>query len=426
MSIYNWENDPFYSKSTYYTTWLNVWAASTERHWFLPESSNGALYQVNGLWQAPDMFNETHILQICEETRDAHIDVIVCDLTNGTRWETCCRRILQFCKENGMKMCVAINHNGSNESYETQAENIWKNYVSPQAPNHEAYFYKEGGPLIVNYCIREGFDSIQGERKAYQFASKFSGVWASGENSDVDKWGWQLESLTGPIPSKDSMFITPSICNHLHEKSKDEWRKSLSWLDYTFAAARKTDPKYYVIGAYDDLYECNGFMLADTTDCQSMRYKMRDIYGEISIDTYYKRTVEWIKNGYAKAYVPGGVIADGAYRLSNNGQYLTTGGLEVSADVILTADAGISSYIWFYHLGDNIYRILRLNSGLSLTGRLYGDPPYQTWDSKSAAQRWTAQLVDDHIIFTNVLTGDPLNAPGCNGDNWQLEAILTL
>ena len=39
----------------------------------------------------------------------------------------------------------------------------------------------------------------------------FSLVWASGEDSDINKWGWQLEPWLASVPSTDAMFVTSAV-----------------------------------------------------------------------------------------------------------------------------------------------------------------------------------------------------------------------
>ena len=111
------------------------------------------------------------------------------------------------------------------------------------------------------------------------FRSNFSLVWSSGEDSSADKWGWQLEPWVGSVPSKDSMFVTSSV--KWNSTDPTMWRKSLAWLDYNFALAKKNNPDYIIIGSYDDPTERNGWLVSDTSKCDAGR-QMRDKTGALS------------------------------------------------------------------------------------------------------------------------------------------------
>ena len=100
---------------------------------------------------------------------------------------------------------------------------------------------------------------------------------------------------------------------------------------------------------------------------------MRDVFGNISTDSYYNRVKSWI-NGTAKAYVEGGIIKDGAYSLKNSatGKAIssqnpmaynpqTDNGYAVITEASFEGDKantavyplanGYQQYMFFYHLG---------------------------------------------------------------------------
>jgi hypothetical protein len=94
---------------------------------------------------------------------------------------------------------------------------------------------------------------------------------------------------------------------------------------------------------------------------------------------------------------------------------------------------------WFYHLGDNHYRIIALHSGLALDA--LEARVEQKWDNSDPRQRWTlAHMPDGYFRLINEGTGKALAldndaegmpvilcSPTAGQDQqWRLEPALTL
>ena len=429
---YDITKDGFYKMNNYYATWLNVW--NDANFSINTTDSRGVTYKVNDKWGSINMGNATCVNQIMTEVKAAGINIIVCDLTNGaTRWVENCRIILKFCYENNMKMCVAINA-ANPEEFEKSSTFIYNTYVKDTAAWSSAYFYTNNKPFIVYYTAKKNYDALMANNTE-GFRSKFETRWASGEDSLINKWGWQLESFVGAMPSQESMFVTPSICRH-RKDGVENWRKHLSWLDYSFAIAKQSNPKFTIVGSYDDAYERNGWMLCDTSKAINPKIKyeketdsfpfldvlQKDIYGKISITAYYDRVKEWIA-GKAKPFQPEGMILDGAYRtVAPDQTALTTNGISPNLSIVPTSDKGIESYIWFYHLGNNEYRMVRLGSGLSF--EYQNDKIIATYDTENSNQRWKAEKSGSGYKFINVGSNNALSIN--SNTNWTLEKIITL
>lgn len=379
---YNPSTDKFYSRNVFFATWVMIWDGSTES-WWKQSDSEGAKVNINGTWQSIDWNNDASLNSYFNSMKNAGINIIVLDFTNGFRWSKQAKTIQKLCSENNMKMCIAFNpQDGSN--MESFSRTTWELYANPDASYSNAYFYKDGKPLVVLYTWRDGFNNSF--KQTGEYRSKFNVVWASGEDSKVNKWGWQLEPQIGPMSSSDSMFITPSV---KFEPKDDKWRKDLSWLDYGFLMTKKSNPKYVVVGSYDDLFERNGWMPMDTTNCK-VAVQLKDIYGKISTTAYYNRVSEWIKNGKPMTVV-GGLIKDGAYQVvASNGMTLSTANSATSFSLAnLKANSNvIDNYIWFYHLGNNEYRIIKLNSAYSFEANSNGDM-FINVARDDSAQRWS-------------------------------------
>lgn len=146
--------------------------------------------------------------------------------------------------------------------------------------------------------------------------------------------------------------------------------------------------------------------------------------------------------------VPGGLVRDGAYRIFNRAYSKPLGILNAGKSnpgapgTVLVACApgqAPSGLFWFYHLGDNHYRIIALPSGLALDasdGRVE-----QNWENSDSRQRWTlTHMPDGHFRFVNGSTGKALalddgaegtpallRFPAAGKDQqWRLDPVLTL
>lgn len=467
------EDRQFYDQSTIYATWLNVWDGSTES-WWTKSSSSGTKVLYPGIDTETASLNwgdsSNKLRQYyMDQVKGAGIDAVVLDLTNGISWGSACSYIAQYCDGNKMKFSAAV-YAASSADFEQKARQIWDRYVSESYKYSGAYLKKDGKPLLVAYTGMSTWDNeING--KLQDYGSRFTVVWSSGENSRPDKWGWQAPARDGPMASGDSMLVTSSINWTAPNWSITGWRKSLAYLDYCFLIARKSGPKYIIVSSFDDMRERNGWMVADTA-AASFNYRvlvhntpdkagtpgllMRNVLGQISTDAYYNRVKEWVTGGNASAFYPGGIIPDGAYQMANvySGKGLTTenpsaynpedGAKPIDftndkAGVAVTqqADPGYQQYMFFYHLGNNEYRIIRLCIGFSLedsNGAVAVD-----WDSESSSQRWTVQKAGSNYMFINKATGKALcvsskNSPAAtaakNTDDekqqWQLTEIAVL
>ena len=253
--------DPFYQKEQITVTWIMIWNGSAER-WWRESDYHGSKVLVDGEWVSTNWNDDRQIDLFCEAIRDAGIDVIAVDFTNGFRWERQAKRVQRFCHENNMKFVIAFNPQGGREM-ESSCRTVWDTYAAPTAEDHEAYLHRDGKPLVVLYTTRPGYQASIAIRESY--SRRFSTAWASGEDSERDKWGWQLEPDIGPVGSEEAMFVTGAIKRYGPEREWDEGRRHLSWLDYGFVMARAHSPRFLIVGSFDDLRERNAWFVADTS-----------------------------------------------------------------------------------------------------------------------------------------------------------------
>jgi hypothetical protein len=401
-----------------------VWDGRDQAHWWKPTDTVGAKVLLGGKWQSIDWCDNTHIEAILDGVKKAGIQVVVADLTNGWAWlDERCRFMQEVCARKGLRFCVAENSNGDVARFDAHAKDIWDHFAGPSAAHRETYLRYHGKPLIVCYGIREWVNAYRSS--AGPWRSRFSLVWASGEDSDADKWGWQLEPWVASLPSRDSMFITSAI----KWPGTDEvlWRKSLAWLDYNFALAKKSRPDFVIVGSYDDIWERNSWMPADTSGCLPGR-QMRDPFGRISVDAYYDRVKQWIAG--KPRTMPGGAVRDGCYRIESvsTDRLLSARG-EVGARLSLSSvSKNLDDFFWFYHLGKDRYRIIALSAGLSVSGA--SGKAELAWDDDVPSQTWSVKRVGRGLFaITNRATGVALNAPDDTMTptfEWRLVPVLTL
>jgi len=412
---YDPAKDRFYSKPTFHVTWIMIWNGSTETQWWKPTDYNGCMVLVNGKWQAINWNDRQHIKEYFAAIKAAGMNVIAIDFTNGFRWEWQAKYVQQLCRENGMKFVIAFNPNAGKDM-ESGCKTVWGTYAAPDADDSTAYLYKDGKPLVVLYTWREGYTASIAQTN--EFRQKFSTVWASGEDSEQDKWGWQIEPAVGPMASSNSMFITGSVKFDSPKTPEERWRRNLSWLDYGFIMAKKCRPKFLIVGSFDDVHERNAWIVADTKDAKS-GWQMRDISGALSTGAYYKRVCDWVLRGKPET-IAGGLIKDGAYRvIAADGRVLgVTENRDAKSPAVPKRNGdNIENLVWFYHLGNNLYRMIKLNAGMPFEAE--GASVYINWDSDAASQRWTALKNGDKFMFINKATGEALE---CSGDKITAKA----
>lgn len=406
-------NDGFHSKGTIHATWIMIWNGSTEKSWWQPGDYHGCKVLVNGEWQSINWNDRAHIRTYFDAMKAAGMNAIIVDFTNGFRWQWQAKFVQQLCREHAMKFAVAFNPRAG-EGMERGCEEVWKTYASPEAADAEAYLHRDGKPLVVLYTWRKGYQASTAATGP--FRGRFATVWASGEDSDKDKWGWQLEPAVGPVASDETMFVTGSVKFDSPKTREDRWRRHLSWLDYGFAIARRSHPKVLMVGSFDDVHERNAWMVADTKNAKTS-WQMRDISGALSTEAYYNRVRAWVRDGKAPV-IAGGVIRDGAYQVNASDRRVlgVAENRDPKSPAVLRRDPGApDSLVWFYHLGNNEYRMIKLNAGLPFEGG--GATVFINWDSDADAQRWLLRKEGGKLVIIHKAAGEALD--------WEGDRVIT-
>ncbi len=386
-------------------TWVDVWYASSES-WFKADNSDGARFHYGKKWTGMDWSKQAFIEHELQEIRDAGISILVFDCTNGLHdfVVSRCRLIASLCPAYGLEFCVAVG-NADDSGIDERAKIVWDSLASESSGCGDVYFKKDGKPAIVSYVTREQWNSLN--KGTLTYLSRFTNLWSSGGEANADKWGWQLDPAIGTVPSADSMYVSGSL---FWTPQNEAWCTSLAFLDYNFLVASKVSPDYLIVGAIDDVCERNLWGRIDTAGAKKGNVlQMRDIYGRLSSDFWYNRVCSWLsKDG--PTVVSGGTLMDGCYhmRVSGTDMLLSVPGetYRDGAPIQLVSSArDTTDYMWLYHLGRDVYRIVRLSAGKSLaaaSGLLV-----QEYDRDSAHQFWRLKAMDNgSYAFSNVETGE--------------------
>lgn len=409
-------------------TWINIWVASSEKHWFNPDNHNGTRVEINGVKKAINWDEAEQVDIHLKSIKEAGVDTVLFDLTNGFHDFIMERskRVGRVCRELGLKFAFAAG-NTDDDGFEQRAELTYKDFCGEDAEFNDCYLKKDGKPLLVLYVVREQYESLSKSNATY--LSKFTRVWASGEDPDINKWGWQLSPDVATVASDDAMYVTSSL--RWDYRFPERWHKSAEFLDYNLLKAYVNSPKFLIVGSYDDVFERNSWMLVDTTDAGE-HLKQKDIFGNVSESSYYERVCDWLK-GKPKS-IEGGLLADGAYKmLSSDGKVIGTTGiqdLEGGQVECVADDQSLNSLIWLYHLGDNYYRISRLSAGKSLKDN--GQALIQGCDENCDTQKWQLSINQNgQVSFKNLKTGRYIGENGlCENQSekafWSLKPDLTM
>ncbi|MCF7730389.1 MAG: hypothetical protein K9N23_01825, partial [Akkermansiaceae bacterium] len=125
----------------------------------------------------------------------------------------------------------------------------------------------------------------------------------------------------------------------------------------------------------------------------------------------------WVLKGQAPT-IAGGWIRDGAYQVvASDGRMLGVAeNRDLKSPAVLTRDSGaLENLIWFYHLGNNEYRMIKLNAGLPFEGG--ASSVFINWDSEADTQRWLLRKEGAKLMIIHKASGEALD--------WEGDRIMT-
>lgn len=417
-------------------TWVNVWNTSMETWWSQEETSRGSRIWIDGAWQSIDWTNLNHINDALNQLVEAGVDFLILDCTNGLWRFGIARSIQMMASRKGLKIAIARDH--ADRSPDAADALIWNKLVQNRFFGANSYLRVDGKPLVVVYAIGRHFDEELARTDRWTHA--FTYVSADGYRKGRELWGWQLRS-EGAIPSGRGMFVSGAIKPHggLYAQNSQVmgiWRNSIALLDYNFLLARKTKPQFIIAGSWDDAFERNNWAKLQTANSSNPSQITRDVYGDISDTALFERVVAWIDG--VPDVVEGGLIRDGAYSVTNeNSGYALRVRGDFDSDVghanghytnieaylpgaTLTQDVAIDDihgYVWFYHLGNNEYKILPAYLGLPLQAATNSNEILVDMSENTDAQRWIAREVTANTYtFESKATGKVMEVHGSSPD----------
>ena len=439
----------FDEAGTTQATWINIWYAATES-WFNPASADGIRYYVNGQWTGMDWDNMDFARAMLTQMKDAGVDVIVFDLTNGFHSYIVTRshKVAEICAELGLKFCIAAG-NADNNGMNSRAATTMTQWAGSGAALKSSYYHKDGKPVLVNYVPQSQWNTLVSSASSLTSWNQFNNVWASGREAAANKWGWQLDPTVGTVPSSDTMFVSGSV---FWNSELSAWCKSQAWLDYNLLLASTAHPEVLVLGSYDDVSERNGWGFQDTTNADKGEAAyQKDIYGNLTVDGWYNRVTSWL-SAEGPTVVSGGTLMDGAYKMvnKNSGLLVNTDMLSYSDGVNMqqmSATGDTTDYVWLYHVGNDNYRICRLSAGKSLAvaedGQGVGANLVQEYDTYTDRQFWKLTVnADGSYTFTNNANGLVIGvnsnsksdgaslkmqeSNGSNSQKWDMQPVLLM
>lgn len=363
---------------TIYGTFINVWNSSSEKWWIVEDYHGLKTIWPDGTWKAPNWNDEGYRKLTYERLIEAGIDFIVTDNTNFTTAQTD-RMVDDFNKNSSinLKFCVAL---GDAQLQNTNVIRTWLSGFS----NHSHYLKINDKPVLVCYVSKTLWDTKYKNEVAAPLYQDYYKVWACGENTAPDKWGWQVAPADGLVDSEQATYPTPSV-KHQATGTGDRswWSKSIAMLDYTYWQTRVFAPQYVIASSYDDCSERNGWLPLQTSEAREdgsngrkpvSNIQMFDPWTGKIADPYvfYNRMKSWVK-GEELYHIAGGDLSDGIYRIRNvSGVYIQAVSDYKSPNMVY-GQSSTKTYDKFciYHLGDNKYRIVSVYTGMPL--KLYGN-----------------------------------------------------
>lgn len=416
------DNLPERQTTVTFLTWAMIWDRSDQTSWWVSTSSEGATVEYDGTWGAVDWLDKNKALSYLIDIRQSGMHVVIWDMTNGWDWlDNMIYWYQDRCNELGLTSACAVKGKADSAGAASRAQDVYDRFYDriPTGGTTTNYFVTDQGkPLLIIYDGVKGYKTVMGTYQAS--LDLFDVRWASGENSNKGKFGWQLEPWIGPVSSTGAMLITPSVrWSGATYSATTNWTKSIAFLEYGFLLAQEANPKYIIVSSYDDLFERNSWLVADTSGSIVTRH-VHDYDGTLSTDTLHTRVVNFALYGARDGGVPGGIFDSGPYRLFSVGLQMyativsTSGAINGLAK--LEAESDDFRHIWWlWHQGSSKYRICNLSTGLFLDWN--GSGLKLVLPSTDATQIWTCHYgpTDGTYLFVNCDNGQFLRSVGSIG-----------
>ena len=136
-------------------TWINIWIASSESHWFNPDNLGGTRIFFGDKKMSINWDDMEQARQHLQQIRDAGVQVVLFDMTNGFHDFVIERaqKIGRICRELDLQFAFAAG-NSEDDGFEQRARLTWENFCGDGAEFSDCYFKFEGKPVLVLYVVR--------------------------------------------------------------------------------------------------------------------------------------------------------------------------------------------------------------------------------------------------------------------------------
>jgi hypothetical protein len=401
-------------------TWLNIWTSRLEPWWnpdFQGNNTNFSKIFIDGTYKQIDWCNLKHINDALNQMKQAGVTTVIFDQTNNVSRTEICRSVQLLAALKGMKVahardCADPSPSGV-YSGEWADSYIYERSVLYQPFGISNYLNVDGKPLMVLYCVNSKFNQEMTRTDAMFL--NFTYVAADAYAPGRELWGWQLRT-SGAVPSSRGMFVSGASCpvaSILSQNSPSPdgmWMSSINFLDYNFLKAKQQNPSFLIVGSWDDYGERNNWAKIDHTNAE-IKYKNFNQAGAADNLVFNNRVKEWLLT--SPTSIPGGLILDGAYRMKNTfsnktlrskGNLTTIGSANnyhFSTDYSYKTGNSleqndfvddIHNFTWFYHLGNNEYKIIPAYTGLPLEANNINDAISTELPNLNNNQIWIATL----------------------------------
>ena len=261
-----------------------------------------------GAYQTYDSGNTAVIDEHLALLAAAQIDFMILDETNNLyvdngyifdRAKAVAERIRIWNSDSShrtIKYVIAIGGIQFNENpaiLEYEAGEVYSQFVNTIDGGTDNYFYKDGKPLLINYCnpsVENIWNAYTGDKTN---SDLFTCRWAH-TPSEAGTYGWEVRN--GSIADNEVMVVMPGWNNHKGYTpvsrnngiyySKDCWDKVIS---------KSPRPEIVVINSFNEYAEDTAIAPTDTSNLSSTSEKWYNENGVIDNYLYWNDTIQYIK-----------------------------------------------------------------------------------------------------------------------------------
>lgn len=190
----------------------------------------------------------------------------------------------------------AIQYDSNPATLEYEAGEVWSQFVNTVDGGTDNYFYKDGKPLIVNYCSQTQEDTWNSYGGSKTNSNRFTCEWAhSGSSRHAGIYGWENRS-DGSIDDNEVMVVMPGWNNHQGDtpvsRANGGYYQTYGWDKVIKKSPR---PEYVMISAFNDYGEDTAIAPTDTQYLDDSHEKWYNGNDQLDSFMYWNMTKDYIK-----------------------------------------------------------------------------------------------------------------------------------